>query len=72
MIRALLVGAVAAVLSGCGVYVARGGGSYSFVGLGSDGVARRCSPFYAAQEDAEKAEAARLRAWDDFGRKASR
>lgn len=34
----------ALLLSGCGFYIHRGGGAYTFVGPGSEAVAKRCSP----------------------------
>lgn len=43
--RVLIVAVVAAMLSGCGVYVHRGGGGYTFIGPGSFRVAKRCSPY---------------------------
>jgi hypothetical protein len=51
---AIAVAVAVSLLSGCGLYVAHGQGSYSFVGVGSNAVARRCSPWFAAQDDARK------------------
>lgn len=36
---------LAALLTGCGFYVARGGGAYTFVGPGSFALGKRCSPY---------------------------
>lgn len=45
--KTIIVVVVAAMLSSCGLYVHRGGGSYTFIGPGSTGVAQRCDPnFY--------------------------
>lgn len=40
----IMIVALAASLTGCGLYVHHGGGEYTFMGFGSARVARRCSP----------------------------
>jgi len=48
-VNCVRVGAIllaVAFLQGCGFYVHRGGGSYTFIGPGNRQVAARCSPLW--------------------------
>lgn len=42
----IVIVVLAALMSGCGVYLHNGGGAYTFIGPGSSRVGRRCSSLY--------------------------